>query len=173
MQTLSRLITPEQKQQFLEEGYCVVPGLFSETEIAEIEVFFEDFKQNGSEDLRRSTATEEATRTHESPRQSGRCILTVTVKRRRTGCSTPAWAKFRGTARPARARRPDHVLLQAARRQGPGHAPGQHLSLAKPHTCIAAWTAIDAADLDNGCLWVVPQSHKSTSSARKRAAKSG
>jgi len=29
-----------------------------------------------------------------------------------------------------------------------------------PATCIAAWTPIDDADLENGCLYVVPGSHK-------------
>jgi ectoine hydroxylase-related dioxygenase (phytanoyl-CoA dioxygenase family) len=32
--------------------------------------------------------------------------------------------------------------------------------VAQPATCIAAWTAIDDADLDNGCLYVVPGSHR-------------
>ena len=45
MKSPSRLITPEQKAQFSEEGYCVVAGLFSEPEIAEIEAYFEDFKK--------------------------------------------------------------------------------------------------------------------------------
>jgi phytanoyl-CoA hydroxylase len=34
--------------------------------------------------------------------------------------------------------------------------------LAAPATCIAAWTAIDDATLENGCLWVVPGSHRHT-----------
>ncbi len=32
--------------------------------------------------------------------------------------------------------------------------------LAEPHTCIAAWTAIDDCDRDNGGLMVVPRSHR-------------
>jgi len=31
--------------------------------------------------------------------------------------------------------------------------------LAKPATCVGAWTAIDSADIENGCLWVVPESN--------------
>jgi phytanoyl-CoA hydroxylase len=46
-----------------------------------------------------------------------------------------------------------------------GKGQGMHQDnfylLAKPATCIAAWTAIDDADLDNGCLYVVPGSHRS------------
>src|ERR1700761_3986312 len=47
MPTPSHLVTHEQKQQFRDQGYCVVAGLFSEAEIAQIEAFFEDFKRNG------------------------------------------------------------------------------------------------------------------------------
>lgn len=32
--------------------------------------------------------------------------------------------------------------------------------LAKPHSCIAAWTAIDPADEENGCLQVAPKSQE-------------
>ena len=45
-----------------------------------------------------------------------------------------------------------------------GKGQGMHQDnfylLAKPATCIAAWTAIDGSDIDNGCLWVVPGSHQ-------------
>jgi len=30
----------------------------------------------------------------------------------------------------------------------------------QPHTCMAAWTAIDACGPDNGCLYVVPGTHQ-------------
>ncbi len=32
--------------------------------------------------------------------------------------------------------------------------------MARPNTCIAAWTAIDDATMENGCLYVVPGSHR-------------
>jgi ectoine hydroxylase-related dioxygenase (phytanoyl-CoA dioxygenase family) len=47
-----------------------------------------------------------------------------------------------------------------------GRGQGMHQDnfylLAKPATCIAAWTAIDDADVDNGCLYVVRGSHRET-----------
>ena len=45
--------------------------------------------------------------------------------------------------------------------KGQGMHQDNFYLLAQPATCIAAWTAIDAADLDNGCLWVVPGSNQS------------
>src|ERR1700735_69612 len=42
------LVTEEQKKQFIEQGYCVVGGLFTETEIQDIQDFFEDFKTLGA-----------------------------------------------------------------------------------------------------------------------------
>ena len=43
-------VTAEQKRQFDELGYCVTGCLFSETEIQEIEDFFEVFKYSGTYD---------------------------------------------------------------------------------------------------------------------------
>ncbi|WP_218917317.1 phytanoyl-CoA dioxygenase family protein [Luteipulveratus mongoliensis] len=39
---------------------------------------------------------------------------------------------------------------------------------AEPGTCIAAWMALDATDEDNGCLLVVPGSHRWPISVRPR-----
>jgi phytanoyl-CoA hydroxylase len=45
-----------------------------------------------------------------------------------------------------------------------GKGQGMHQDniylLSKPATCIAAWTAIDSADVENGCIYVVPGSHR-------------
>jgi len=43
--------------------------------------------------------------------------------------------------------------------KGQGMHQDNFYLLASPATCIAAWTAIDDADVDNGCLYVVPGSH--------------
>jgi ectoine hydroxylase-related dioxygenase (phytanoyl-CoA dioxygenase family) len=43
--------------------------------------------------------------------------------------------------------------------RGQGMHQDNFYLLSKPATCIAAWTAIDSSDLDNGCLWVLPGSN--------------
>jgi len=44
--------------------------------------------------------------------------------------------------------------------RGQGMHQDNFYLLAKPATCIAAWTAIDDADEENGALMVVPGSHR-------------
>lgn len=44
--------------------------------------------------------------------------------------------------------------------KGQGMHQDNFYLLAAPATCIAAWTPIDDADEENGCLWVVPESHR-------------
>lgn len=45
-----------------------------------------------------------------------------------------------------------------ARGQAP-HQDNFYLRV-EPGTCVAAWMALDACDEDNGCLWMVPGSHR-------------
>ena len=58
------------------------------------------------------------------------------------------------------------VACQSMYYYKPPGAPGQALHqdnfylAVHPTTCVAAWTAIDAADADNGGLYVVPGTHK-------------
>jgi len=44
--------------------------------------------------------------------------------------------------------------------RGQGMHQDNFYLLAAPAICLAAWTAIDAAEIDNGCLYVVPGSHR-------------
>ncbi len=150
METLSALITPAQKQQFLDDGYCVVPDLFSEKEIAEIEAFFEDYKQNGEKvyDNGRAfdeiDASKDQLRAMQPHRYSKKAqdwllhprvgeVLAELLGRPALGVQTMYYFKPPGG-------------------KGQGMHQDDFYLLTKPATCIAAWTAIDAADLDNGCL---------------------
>ena len=157
MTTLSGLITAEEKQQFFDEGYCIMPGLFAEGEIAEIETFFEDFKRNGMKvydgvGFEEADITKQQLRAMHPHRYDSRAkgwmiqprvaeVLAELLGRPALGVQTMYYFKPPG-----------------------GKGQGMHQDniylLAKPSTCIAAWTAIDSADEENGCLWVVPGSHK-------------
>jgi phytanoyl-CoA hydroxylase len=162
MQTRSRLLTPEQKQQFTDDGYCVVPNLMSEAEIAEIEAFFEDFKRNGPKiydtgksndgSYEETDITKTQLRALHPHRYSEKAknwlihpriaeVLDELLGKPALGVQTMYYFKPPG-----------------------GKGQGMHQDniylLSAPATCIAAWTAIDAADLDNGCLWVVPGSNR-------------
>lgn len=160
MQTLSALIIPAQKQQFQDDGYCVVPALFTEAEIVEIEAFFEEFKRNGMNvydgGLRyeETDFTKNQLRAMHPHRYSKKAqdwflnprvgeVLAELLGRPALGAQTMYYFKPPGG-------------------KGQGMHQDNFYLLSKPATCIAAWTAIDGADLDNGCLWVVPGSHRGT-----------
>ena len=153
----SPLITTAQKEQFAAEGYCVAPGLFTPAEIEEIEIFFEGYKGTGGRVFDNGLSYEEIdpaerqVRAMHPHRYSEKVrgwflnpkvaeVLEVLLGRPALGVQTMYYFKPPGA-------------------KGQGMHQDNFYLLAKPATCIAAWTAIDAADLDNGCLWVVPQSN--------------
>lgn len=152
------LISEAQVRQFRDDGYCVVEGLFSPGQIADIEAFFEEFKKNGpaiydgKDRLEDVDKTKRQVRAMHPHRYSSRaqewalepCVLAVLE----TLLGRP----------PLLAQTMYYFKPPGAKGQGM-HQDNFYL-LAAPATCIAAWTAIDAATLDNGCLYVAPGSHR-------------
>lgn len=155
---LSSLITPAQVEQFHRDGWCVVASLFSADEIAAIEAFFEDFKHNGAAIYDDGMKFEEV---DPAKRQLRAMHPHRHSERARQWALQPRVLEVLGVllGRPA-------LLAQTMYYFKPPGAKGQGMHqdnfylLAAPATCIAAWTAIDTAGLDNGCLWVVPGSHR-------------
>jgi ectoine hydroxylase-related dioxygenase (phytanoyl-CoA dioxygenase family) len=158
MQTSSHLISPAQKQQFIDDGYCVVDNLFSQAEVDEIAAFFEDFKANGpkiydGKGYEETDFTKTQLRAMHPHRYSRKAqdwmlhprvgeVLEELLGRPALGVQTMYYFKPPGG-------------------KGQGMHQDNFYLVSKPATCIAAWTAIDESDLDNGCLWVVPGSHRS------------
>jgi phytanoyl-CoA hydroxylase len=152
------LVTSEQIDQFHRDGYCVVSGLFREAEIQEIQDFFEEYKHNGEKvydsgkGYEETDITKTQLRAMQPHRYSARAVewflnpnvATVLEKllgKPALGAQTMYYFKPPGG-------------------KGQGMHQDNFYLLSKPATCIAAWTAIDTADLENGCLWVVPGSQK-------------
>jgi len=146
-------------EQFSEVGYCVVPGLFTNAGIDDIEAFFEDYKHTGGQAFDGGSSYEEIDFTQRQlramhpHRHSQRVtewflnpnvadVLAALLGKPALGAQTMYYFKPPGA-------------------KGQGMHQDNFYLLAAPATCIAAWTAIDTADLDNGCLWVVPGSHRS------------
>jgi len=152
------LLTDEQKLQYQERGYCVVPGLFTSSEIQEIEDFFEDFKIRGGQIYDRgATYTEidpakEQLRAMQPHRHDSRAVGWVT---------NPNVAAVLEDLleKPALVAQTMYYFKPPGGK-GQGMHQDNFYLVSQPATCIAAWTAIDTADIDNGCLWVVPGSHK-------------
>lgn len=150
-------ITPAQVEQFHRDGWCVVDAMFSEDEIADIEVFFEDFKNNGIaaydglvfEQIDPAERQLRAMHPHRFSERAKQWGLNPKVM----GALDALLGK-------------SALMVQTMYYYKPPGARGQGMHqdnfylLAAPATCIAAWTAIDGAGLDNGCLWVVPGSHR-------------
>lgn len=160
IQSFQKVLTEEQKRQFQEDGFCVVEGLWEESEIAAIEAFFEEFKVQGPkifsgtdtgsyDDVDKTKTQVRAMHPHRHSEKAMQWFVhapVAAVLEELFGC--PALG----------AQTMYYYKPPGAKGQGM-HQDNFYL-LASPHECIAAWTAIDSADLDNGCLYVVPGSHR-------------
>jgi len=159
MITAPDIITAEQKKQFDELGYCVVGDLFTASEIQDIEDFFEEFRISGNavydgdiKNFEEVDKTKQQVRAMMPHRYSSRvlqwflnarvaAVLEELLRKPALGAQTMYYFKPPGA-------------------KGQGMHQDNFYLLSKPATCIAAWTAIDTSDLDNGCLYVVPGSHR-------------
>lgn len=149
---------PSQVAQFHRDGYCVVDALFTPAEIAAIEAFFEDFRHIGLAVFDKGHKYEEIDPTKTQLRA---------MHPHRHSERAKAWAlNPRVASVLATLLGRDPLLAQTMYYFKPPGAKGQGMHqdnfylLAQPHTCIAAWTAIDSAQIDNGCLYVVPGSNR-------------
>jgi ectoine hydroxylase-related dioxygenase (phytanoyl-CoA dioxygenase family) len=154
---VTSLLSIEQKQQFTDSGYCVASGLFTESEIGEIEEFFEEYKTRGGSVFDGGSTYEEIDPTKRQVRA---------MHPHRYSAKAREWFLNPNIARVLEELLGKPALgAQTMYYFKPPGATGQGMHqdnfylLSKPATCIAAWTAIDSADLENGCLWVVPESN--------------
>lgn len=157
MSLSNSLLSSEQARQFREDGYCIVDGLFSSQEIDEIEAFFENYKTQGYATF------------------DGQKIEDVDPKSRQLRAMHPhrhspealEWAlngNVIAVLEDLLGQPP--LLAQTMYYFKPPGACGQGMHqddfylLTRPNHCIAAWTAIDSADPENGCLYMVPGSQR-------------
>ena len=134
----STSVTVDQYRHFRAEGYLIVRGLMSPEEVAELSDHVEELGQ----DFLRLHMLHRRLEIHE------RFMLHPGV--------VDVVAGLVG---------PDVLALQTMLfRKGPGE-PGQgyhqdsfHI-ITQPDTLIGAWTALDRADEENGCVWVTGGSH--------------
>ena len=154
---MKTLLSDARRQQFRDLGYCVVPDLFTDAEIGEIEAFFEEYRTVGGHVFDAGSAYEEIDVT----KRQLRAMHPHRYSQRAQGWFlNPNVADVLATllGHPA-------LGVQTMYYYKPPGAKGQGMHqdnfylLAQPATCIAAWTAIDDATRDNGCLWVVPKSN--------------
>lgn len=146
------------RKEFAELGYCRLDGLFSEQTLQEIEAFFEEYKRSGAAVFDGGMRFEEqdpalrqvrALHPHRYSRRVQDWMLAPPVMdvlrellgKEALGAQTMYYYKPPGA-------------------KGQGMHQDNFYLLASPATCIAAWTPVDDATEENGCLWVVPGSHR-------------
>jgi phytanoyl-CoA hydroxylase len=152
------VLSVEQAEHFNTHGYCVASNLFSAVELDAIETFFEEFKHVGTAVFDAGAKFEEIDPTKRQLRAMHPHRYSAQAKQ--WGLNSRVMSALEILfGRPA-------LMAQTMYYFKPPGAKGQGMHqdnfylLAKPATCIAAWTAIDAATIANGCLYVVPGSHR-------------
>jgi phytanoyl-CoA hydroxylase len=155
-------VSEQQRAQYERDGFLVVRGLFAPDEVAEIRERFDAIGQKGepitgfwNPDLSPEAVGDPLKRyprvmqPHRFDEMSKRYLLD---------------ARVHDILRALLGEEP--VAAQTMFYYKPPGAKGQALHQdnfylhVKPATCMAAWTAIDSCIPDNGCLYIVPGTHK-------------
>ncbi|MDX2109279.1 MAG: phytanoyl-CoA dioxygenase family protein [Verrucomicrobiota bacterium] len=163
MLSISEPLT-EAKAHYDELGYCIIDGIYSADELQAMENFFEAYRlredsvfESPNGQWRETVKLEAIDKTKQQvrvlhphrldpkvmewylhPRLAD--VLEVLLGKPAFGAQTMFYYKPPGA-------------------RGQGMHQDNFYLLAKPSTCIGAWTPIDDADEENGCLWVSPRSN--------------
>ncbi|QMV41168.1 phytanoyl-CoA dioxygenase family protein [Cohnella cholangitidis] len=153
-----RALTKEQKEKFLTEGYLIVKGLFAQQDMAVIDEVFEkmshetipgyfepDLQADATEPLKRYPRIMHPHRFDETAKNYmlHKPVLEVlTDLFEEEPLAAQSMFYFKPPGARGQALHQDNFYLKV-----------------EPGNCIAAWTAVDAADEDNGGLMVVPKTN--------------
>ena len=158
-QATTQTLTDEQTAAYHRDGYVVIRGLFSRDEVAKLRDHYMTIRASGSYKFDTSGTEIGAhdpqkkypimMHMHRWDETSLRWLL----DRRLNACMTSLLGE-------------EPLAVQTMMYFKPPGSRGQALHQdqtylrVRPGTCIAAWMALDACDLDNGCMHLVPESHK-------------
>ncbi|RXZ81305.1 phytanoyl-CoA dioxygenase family protein [Paenibacillaceae bacterium] len=156
MMSEANVLSQEQREQFQTEGYLIVKGLFRAEEVADIEHLFDEISQAvvpghfepnldeaGNDPLKRYPRVMQPHRFNE--KAMGYMLHQPVLQVLHELYGEPALA-----AQSMFYYKPPGSRGQAL------HQDNFYLKV-EPGNCIAAWTAIDSADEENGALLVVPR----------------
>lgn len=146
------------REHFQREGYCLADHLYSEGELQEIEGFFEEYKHSGGQVFDGGSGYEEI----DASARQVRAMHPHRYSQRVVGWFTnPNVANVLEAllGQPALGAQTMYYYKPPGAR-GQGMHQDNFYLVARPATCLAAWTAIDDATVENGCLYVVPGSHR-------------
>ncbi|MEF3307682.1 phytanoyl-CoA dioxygenase family protein [Paenibacillus sp. GYB004] len=153
-------ITEQQKQQFDQEGYLIVRGLFSETEIEEMKATFSGLHAQGTiPNCFRAVPPEEAggdmlkvypRMMH--PHRINEAAKSYMLDPRVMDVLSGLFGEEAYAAQSMFYFKPPGARGQAL------HQDNFYLKV-EPGTCIAAWTAVDPSDEENGGIQLVPKTN--------------
>ncbi|UUZ83882.1 phytanoyl-CoA dioxygenase family protein [Paenibacillus sp. P26] len=158
MANVLRILTPEQKRHFDTEGYLIVKGLFSTEELEEIGRTFEEISHQTipghfMPDL--SMPVTDPLKRY--PRVMHPHRFNETAKRYLLHAPVLDVLRDLYEEEPLAAQSMFYYKPPGSRGQAL-HQDNFYLKV-EPGNCIAAWTAVDPADEDNGGLLVVPKTN--------------
>lgn len=155
MNTL-RFLTEEQKKQFEAEGYVIIKGLFNKEQLTEIEQTFEEISNRTIPGhFEPDLITESPDPLKRYPRVMHPHRFSETAKKYMLHQPVLNVLEDLYGEPPLAAQSMFYYKPPGARGQAL-HQDNFYLKV-EPGNCIAAWTAIDAADEENGGLLVVPK----------------
>jgi ectoine hydroxylase-related dioxygenase (phytanoyl-CoA dioxygenase family) len=147
------------KEQFDRSGYAVLPRLFSPNEVEDIretfhEIHHNEIKTRGHDDGIRDASDP----LFHYPRIVHPHRFNPKARHYMLHPGVQACLKVLFNEEPVATQSMYYFKPPGARGQAM-HQDNMYL-LVDPGTCIAAWTAIDDVDRENGCMMVVPGSHR-------------
>lgn len=158
-----RGLSQEQLQSWQDDGYLIVPGLFTDEEVQALRDFFQHHESSrqpvpGHWEPVTGSDSQDASPLEQFPRMMHPHRFADLPRQMMLHPNLgQALKQLVGD---------DVVAVQSMIYFKPPGAKGQALHQdnlylqVKPDTCYAAWVAVDAAEPDNGGMYVVPGSHK-------------
>lgn len=150
------MVSEQQIQDYNEQGFLVMRGLFSETEVASFKAHFEGMRlrENVGKDQRQFATNDplyiypRIMQPHRRDEVSLQWLIDIRLNEVITAVlgEEPLAVQTMFYFKPPGAR-------------GQALHQDQYYLRVQPGTCMAAWMAVDDCDDENGCLRVVPGSH--------------
>jgi ectoine hydroxylase-related dioxygenase (phytanoyl-CoA dioxygenase family) len=152
------MLTEEQKKSWEEKGYVIVRGLFSPEEIEAYREHYMDLNQQGANASKTLAEPKVNDPLLKYPRlmqmhRYDKMSLDWLIDRRIRDAMVDLLGKEPYAVQTMFYFKPAGARGQAL------HQDNYYLRV-QPGTCIAAWMAVDPCDVENGCLQVVPGSHR-------------
>jgi phytanoyl-CoA hydroxylase len=155
--TLPGIDLQKLKATFDREGFVVVRGLFSPGEVEEIKETFEEIRRVDLAKAYDDGVRDQSDPLFQYPRMVHPHRFSEVARRYMLHPGVQVCLETLFSEEPVATQTMYYFKPPGARGQAM-HQDNLYL-LVNPGSCLAAWTAIDPVDRENGCMMVVPKSH--------------